>query len=205
MVYYKNDETGAIGIFTSDPGDGWTELTQEEKDAYLLEVAKNDKRSELNIDLSDFQVAGYEFGGIIVCNAWAAETTYVKYDLVLASDSKNYKSLKDNNLNNEPPDVEWWEEFKPVFKTDDQTIVDLTAKCAMDPGAPDRYKFYCTDCAMGMRHQINFNTSANWNIFAEEIRVEHDRIMGKYNAYRIEIALCATVAAVEAVTIDFEA
>jgi hypothetical protein len=195
-MYLVNETTGAFGI-SNLPQAGWRNATQEEIDEYLLEQAKLDKIEELKIDLQTFQIAGYEYAGDIVCAAWDSETTYDLHDLVLATDTKNYRSIQASNLNHEPPNAAWWEEFKPVFKTDDCCLVDL-------PVVTDD-EFYCKAQSDGHRIKVNFGNSTNWNAFIAAMHTERDRIMKKYNAYQTQIADCSTVAEVEAISIDFSA
>jgi hypothetical protein len=203
-MYLVNDTTAEVGIF-NNPQPGWSEATQEQIDEYLLARAKDDKNDELSGDLDTFVNAGYEYAGAIVCDAWNSETTYNDQALVLASDAKNYHSLANSNTNHEPPNAEWWEEYKPDFKPNSGTLLNITAKCALDAGVTDRYKFYTARDDCGFRHQINFNDPDNWNAFAEAMRVEEDRVMRKYCDYQSQIAACANVAEVEAVSIDFSA
>jgi len=66
MLYLKNDITEAIGIFNR-PQEGWTELTQEELDAYLLEEAKKAKVEELDLDFSAFECGGHVYDGNTYC------------------------------------------------------------------------------------------------------------------------------------------
>lgn len=201
-MYLTNEGTGQTAVF-NNPQIGWRDATQQEIDDYLLVQAKNDKILELKGDLNDFMVAGYEDTGDIVCAAWDSGTTYALHDLVLATDTKNYRSIQADNLNHEPPDVTWWEEFNPVFKFDNCSMINLTAKCDLDAGATDRYKFYDKGYDDGFRNQINFGDSTKWDAFAEALRVEEDRVMRKYNDYRSQIAQCSTTAQVEAISIDF--
>lgn len=195
-MYLVNDITAEVGIF-NNPQPGWSEATQEEIDAYLLEQAKTDKIEELTTDLSAFQLAGYEYTGDITCAAWSSATTYDLHDLVLATDTKNYRSIQDSNLDHEPPNATWWEEFKPDFKTDNCCMVDL-------PTVTD-YEFYCKAQSDGFRIKVDFGNSTNWDAFVVAIYAERDRIMKKYNDYQTQIAECTTVAQVNAITIDFSA
>lgn len=182
----------------------WREATQGEIDAYLLPRAKDLKITELKGDLNNFLIAGYQYDGNITCPTWVTETTYVIKELVVGSDSINYKSLADDNTGHDPiSSPSWWEEFEPVFKMDNAAMVNITAKCKLDSGAPDRYKFYAKGDDSGFRHQIDFNNVTDWEDFVEAIALEEDRVMRKYNDYRTQIAECQTVAAVEAITIDF--
>lgn len=207
MKYYKKISTGNIAVFSdfqTTPPEGYEEATQAEIDEYLLEQAKKDKVIELKSVLHDFMITGYEYTGNIVCAAWDSQTTYDLYELVLGSDSKNYKSLIADNQGNDPiSSPEEWEEFYPVFKFDNAGILNVRIKDGLDPGAPDRYKFYDKGCTNGFRNQINFGDSTNWNNFAKDIEEEEDRVMKKYNDYRSQIALCTTIQQVDDITINF--
>ena len=203
-MYLRNDATGEIGVFTNYQ-QGWSPagpedppLPQPEIDAYLLEIAREEKEFELKRKLSDFQLAGNEYLGDIFCAEWTAVDTYMKDDLVLASDGKNYKSLKADNLDHEPPDAEWWAEFCPVFKTDDRTTLNILLQSSRASEAAERYLFRDKD-----RIKIDFADDAKWDAFAADMNDEKNRIMAKYNDYCEEIKLCSTVAEVEAISIDF--
>jgi len=195
MFYYKNNETGGILVTPNQQGAGWTELTQQEEDDFLLEQAKENKVKELKGDLNNFMIAGYEYTGDIVCDAWDSETTYAKHDLVLAADTENYRSIQAGNLNHEPPNATWWEEFIPVFKINDGCLVDL-------PVVTDN-EFYCKAQSDGYRIIVNFGDSTNWNAFLAAMYTERDRIMKKYNDYQTQIAECTTIQQVDDITINF--
>jgi hypothetical protein len=205
-MYLTNDTTEEVGEFAL-PQDGWSPSTQEEIDAYLLQKAKDSKVSEVVKKLSDFQEAGYEYDGAIVCDDWSSSTTYNKYDLVYDTVSEaNYKSLKDDNLNNPPESSPVdWALFTPVFKTDQCCMVNLSVQDGIDAAESEKYKFFCRCDSIDIRLKINFDDAVNWLAFTKAMRKEQDRVMKKYNAYRTQIAKCATVAAVEAITIDFSA
>jgi hypothetical protein len=206
MNYYKNDATAGIAITPHTLGAGWTLMTQNEIDAYLLSQAKIAKVEELKVKLEEFQDAGTQYTGDIVCPVWAAGTTYSQHDLVLATDSKNYQSLADSNLGNDPVSSPGdWEEFTPVFRVNDEVMLNLGVKGRMNTGATNRYKYYSIEEADGFRHFIDFDNNPNWSAFAEFLSDEKDRVMVKYNGYRTQIALCATIAAVDAIVIDFSA
>jgi hypothetical protein len=194
-MYLKNDITEEIGVFMTSQ-EGWSEATQEEIDAFLLAQAKTTKIDELKEDLKNFCDNGYAYTGDIVCAAYDSEITYALNALVLGSDSKNYISLQADNTGHDPTSSpEWWEEFIPEFKTDDCCMINLTTV------TDNEYYTKRTDDLI--KHKINFGDSTNWDAFVTAMHTEKDRIMKKYQEYDIEINNCSTVAAVDAIVIDF--
>ncbi len=204
-IYLKNSQTGEIACFGCyQPG--WSPasaeeppLSEEEIDGFLLEKAQSEKVMDLTADLGIFCEIGFEYLGEISCQVWELDVTYSRKALVLGSDEKNYKSLKDNNLNNDPfSKPEWWEEFYPVFKTNDKTTQNVQLKDRLPLEAPERYIYRDKD-----KSKIDFVEAIAWLSFVDEILEEKDRIMGKYNDYYEQIDLCLTIAEVGAIVIDF--
>jgi len=198
-MYLKRDTDGQIGEF-NNPQPGWSTPTQAEIDAYLLDKAKVDKNTELDEALSDFEKTGYSYTGTIVCAAWGSATNYSKKDLVLGTDGKNYKSLKKNNLNNEPPDVTWWEEYYPDFKLKDKVTTNIILKNALPAATPDRWIFGAKS-----NIPIDFANVTNWDAFFDLILPEKDRIMRKDDNYQDQIDLATTQAELDAIIISFSA
>lgn len=202
MNKYKEDSTGKISTFSAlqqNPPSGWSVPTEEDLDEELFEEAQLNKVLELKTKLSDFEIAGFQYAGDIVCAAWEAGETYPRNSLVLASDGKNYKSLKKINLDNDPTiSPAWWEEFYPVFKTSDRTTLNIMLKNVRPSESFERYIFRAKN-----KIKINFSNATNWTAFYNAINDEKDRIMGKYNDYYEEIELCDTIPDVEAIVIDF--
>lgn len=207
--FHNNNENRTIYIefpgaaFYKEP---WREATQEEIDGYLLGQAKSTKISALKSDLSAFVTQGYEYSGTIVLPAWSDATTYSNGEVVCGSDSNNYTSIADDNLNHDPvSSPKYWELFKPVFKITDCAILNIDAHKLLSDADPNKHKFFDSCNSTSPRHEIDFGDAAGWNAFAETITTEQNRVMRKYNQYRIDISLCKTVAQVEAITIDFSA
>ncbi len=73
-----------------------------------------------------------------------------------------------------------------------KTVQDLSAS------NPDRYKF--CDITHALR---DFVDEAGYIVFKDAILDEYDRIMKKYNAYRVQIDACLTIEEVDAITVDF--
>ena len=221
MIFLINTETDQLLAFESIvgaqyvksegdfPGEPvykkpWRSATQEELDDYLLAQAKTKKVAALKDDLDEFMSAGLQYMGDIVCAAWDSEMTYALHDLVLATDSKNYQSLQNSNLNNDPVSSPGdWAEFTPLFRTDDEVMINLGVKKGSSSGSANRYKYYSVQESDGFRHFIDFGSNPDWTAFSEVLSDEKNRIMVKYNNYRTQIAMCADVAAVDALVIDF--
>lgn len=207
MIYYTNETNESVGVFdanTHTAPPGWRESTQSEIDAYLLNQAKSLKVEELNESIDEFRSGGYEYSREIFCPAYASETSYTIHDLVLGSDSKNYESLQSDNQDNDPiSSPTFWSEYKPIFKTNDKTMLNILVKCSLKVTAPDRYKFYTKKQTDETKHFIDFEDNTKWTNFVAEIQEEEDRVMKKYNAYGIQIAGCSKVAEVNAINIDF--
>jgi len=204
-IYLKNDQNGEVACFGCyQPG--WSPasaqeppLSEEEIDGFLLKKSQSEKVMDLKLDLSVFCEIGFEYSGEISCQIWELDVEYSRKALALGSDDKNYKSLKDNNLDNDPvSSPEWWEEFYPVFKTDDRTTQNVQLKDRLPLEAPERYIYRDKD-----KIKIDFVGATNWLPFVDKVLEEKDRIMGKYNDYYEQIDLCQTVAEVEAIVIDF--
>jgi hypothetical protein len=86
-----------------------------------------------------------------------------------------------------------------TFDLDKDSIANIVdVKTEVDPANPDRYKFANTSGVF-----IDFADQAGWDAFKQAICTERDRIMVYYVSKKKEINDCLTVAAVEAVTIDF--
>lgn len=84
------------------------------------------------------------------------------------------------------------------FQLSDQTIENIQMKNSCPSGMSDRYKF------CDMNHVlVNFVDASGFVAFLESVFAEKDRVMVKDNAYKVEIAACETVAAVDAIVIDF--
>lgn len=87
-----------------------------------------------------------------------------------------------------------------VFKLTADVIENIQMKNSCPAGMTDRYKFCDIDHVL-----INFTDAAGFTVFLEAIFTEKDRVMVKYNAYKIQIAACADIAEVDAIVIDFAA
>jgi len=202
-MYLKRDSDGQVGV-ANNYQTGWSPATavdppvpQADIDAYDLESAQNTKRLEVKESLSDFEKTGYTYTGAITCAVWNSGT-YAKKDLVLATDTNNYKSLKNGNTDNEPPNATWWEEYEPIFKTKDKVTSNIILKNNLPPATPDRWIF-------GAKQNIpvNFDNATDWDSFFDKILPEKDRIMRKYDNYLDQVDLCTTVAQVDAIIPDF--
>lgn len=200
MKYYKEIISGNMGEFSDMqliPPAGWEEALQADIDLYLLNKAKEAKIFELKDKLHIFRTAGYEYSGIIICDVWSNQESYSMHALVSAVDQKNYKSLINDNLGNDPIiSPERWEEFKPEFRVDEKTIINL--------GTVSDYEFFTKSENDGYRHRINFGSEVNWNNFKDVLMSEEDRLMKKYNQYRADIAVCTTQQEIDDIIIDFE-
>ena len=194
------DQGNLSGFFSAAP---WRAATQDEIDEYLLDTAKNSKIEILKENRDAFLDAGFIYWGIISCPTWDDSTSYSKNDLVAAS-GVNYRSVADKNLNHEPASYpEWWFVFEPVFRIDFATLLNVDAKCRLNPSVPSAYKFFDKSDALGNRRQIDFGDAAGWSDFVESFLAEEDRVMRKYNDYRNKIADCSTVEELNAIVIDF--
>ncbi len=213
MDYLFNEETEAVLEKTADMGRAfdsypWREATQAERDAYLLGQAKDAKNKELQVAFHAFLLAGYECAADIICDTWDSETTYsIKELAVIEAPAPNlFRSKVNGNQGNAPassPDE--WEVFDPVFNLDDCSILCMNTQRALGAGATDRYKFYCAPDSDNYRNQIDFGGDEQFEIFALAYLAEKVRVMDKYNYYFGLIMLCLTVAAVDAIEIDFSA
>ena len=87
-----------------------------------------------------------------------------------------------------------------TFCISDESKVNITFKNTLPAGATDRYKYYDASDV-----QVNFADADGWNAFYDAISPEMDRIMRYYCAKKKEINDAETVAAVDAITIDFTA
>ena len=85
-----------------------------------------------------------------------------------------------------------------VFQLVDKTIENIQMKNTCPSAMVDRYKFCNMDHVL-----VDFGDAVGFLAFLEAIFSEKDRVMVKYNAYKVEIAACLTVAAVDAIVIDF--
>lgn len=207
--YRINPDTGIIvkdignlsGAFFQIP---WRAATQEEIDADLSATAKTAKIQVLKTDRDTFLDAGYLYPGPIFFPAWSDSETYSKNAWVTSA-SVNYRSLADDNLNNDPPSSsDWWNVFFPVFRMDPSTLLNVDAKCRLNSGWADAFKFYEKSDSSGYRCQIDFGDAGNWTLFVEAFLAEEDRVMVKYNDYRNQIADCVTIAEVNAIIINFD-
>ena len=147
-MYLTNDETGEVGEFNK-PQPGWSDSTQEEIDACMLQCAKEAKFTTLHQDRIDFCAAGFNYLGNVFCIS-------------------------------------------------DESTQNIVLKNELDADATDRWKYY-DDAG----NQINFTDQYIWGAFFDEILSEKDRVMMYYCATKKAISDAATVAAVEAITIDF--
>lgn len=205
-MYLKRDSDGQITIATnyqvgwSPAAAGDPPVSQADIDAYNLEDAQAAKRIEIKESLSDFEKAGYTYTGAITCAVWNSGSTYAKKALTLATDTNNYKSLKAGNLNNEPPNVTWWEEYEPIFKTKDKVTSNIILKNNLPAVTPDRWIF-------GAKSNIpvDFGNATDWDAFFDKILPEKDRIMRKYDNYLDAVDLTTTIAEVDAIVPDFSA
>ncbi len=207
MNYYVNETTEEFAGFSdlqTSPSAGWRTATDAEIQFHHLTKAKDSKILELKRKQTEFTDSGILYTGAIVVSAWDSETTYPRNVLVRATDSEIYRSLQADNLDHEPIESsDWWNLFFPVFRLDAATVMNIDANSHMSVDNPNRYKFYSKSDPDGFRVEIDFGDATNWDAFVEIFTDERDRVMKKYNAYRSQIALCATVAEVDAIVIDF--
>lgn len=84
------------------------------------------------------------------------------------------------------------------FQLTDQTIENIQMKNSCPSGMSDRYKFCDMDHIL-----VDFGDASVFVAFLEALFAEKDRVMVKDNAYKVAIAACETVAAVDAIVIDF--
>lgn len=63
MPYYKHDVTGGVALCGGSPGEGWTELTQEETNAELFNQAKIVKLDILRLAKEAFMALGFSYEG----------------------------------------------------------------------------------------------------------------------------------------------
>lgn len=91
MVYYKSNQNGGIGVFKSDPGIGWTKLTQEEIDYFLLKQAKLAKLEVLKIKKYSFCNAGFLYSENTYCLSDASTSNIILKNSLPPSATDRYK------------------------------------------------------------------------------------------------------------------
>ena len=85
------------------------------------------------------------------------------------------------------------------FGLTDDVTENIQMKNSCSPAMLDRYCF----CDLG-HDLVDFVDAAGFTAFMEEIFAEKDRVMVKYNAYKLEIASCKTIACVGAIVVSFD-
>jgi len=90
-----------------------------------------------------------------------------------------------------------------TFLLNDKTTENIRLKFRCSAANPDRYKFYDFTEDPKDAVLVNFTDLAGFTTFSEAVQDEKDRVMVKYNAYKVQIAACVTVAEVNAIVIDF--
>lgn len=176
---------------------------QAEIDSLLLEKSKSSKLTELIGKRDALLANGITYTGAIVVDVWDINVEYHKHALVKDSNGDIYKSLESGNIGNDPATSPVWNFFQPVFTMTTCCMTNLTVKSGLN-GAPNRYKFFTKTEADGYRHFIDFGNLEEWNSFVLAVRSEENRIMEKYCAYASSIAICTTVAEVDAIVINFD-
>lgn len=86
------------------------------------------------------------------------------------------------------------------FGLDNDTIINIRLKEDCPDTMPQRYSF-----ADKKDVRIDFGDNTEFTLFKNAVVVEKDRVMVKYTGYKVTIALCQTVQAVEDITVDFSA
>lgn len=85
-----------------------------------------------------------------------------------------------------------------IYSLTDRTTDNIQLKNTCSLSMPDRFKF-CDNANM----LVDFTDAAGFVAFLEAALAEKDRVMVKYNAYKIQIVACVTVAEVENIIIVF--
>lgn len=85
-----------------------------------------------------------------------------------------------------------------TYLLSDNNCSNISLTAALPGGTAGEFEFCDIDNEL-----VDFVDSAGFTAFADSIRVEKDRVMKKYNAYKVEIRGCATIADINAITIDF--
>lgn len=85
-----------------------------------------------------------------------------------------------------------------TYPLTDRTTDNIQLKNTCSLSMPDRFKF-CDNANV----LVDFTDAGGFIAFVEAVLAEKDRVMVKYNAYKIQIAACITVAEVENIIIDF--
>lgn len=87
-----------------------------------------------------------------------------------------------------------------TYSLTDKTTDNIQLKNTCSLSMPDRFKF-CDNANV----LVDFTDAAGFVAFLEAALAEKDRVMVKYNAYKIQITACINVAEVENIIIDFSA
>lgn len=197
MSYYKNNETESIGYFSHDPGAGWTELTEIELEEFELQRAKDEKIGELKNALISFTEQGYKYQG----EPWNEGFDYPAWVIIRASDEALYRGLQNSNLGNNPvSSPSWWERYDPVFLLTEDVVSNVLLKDNCSQIMPDRYHFYDDRYTL-----INFVGSTEFVKFKQDLFGERDRVMVKFNKYKLQIEKCENIQCVEDIQINFSA
>lgn len=227
--YLINGDTGEFVLYSTDLGSvyfsaPWRDATQEEIDAYLLVGAKVAKIDTLKTAKQSFCDAGLAYSGddYPLSNESAQDIilkqnllSYESDDVSVMGSTQAYilpaghgiKMISDGQIitvsgydeaaNNGDKTVA---SFEGDFVVVDEAVVDEAVGDDVVISSYSRYKYHDTDDV-----QHDFVNDAGWNSFSNAIMVERDRIMRYDCDKKREINDCTTVAAVDAVTIDFSA
>lgn len=222
MYYYKNNINGTIALFNRRPLSGWTELTEEELDAFLLVQAKIAKLEMLESAKSTFYDAGYPYSGdTYPLDNEAAQDILLKQNL-LSYMSGNVSAMASTNAYILPAghgikmisggQIITVSGFTESANNGDKTVYSLEGDfIVVDENLADevvgddivissysRYKYHDISDV-----QHDFINDAGWNGFSNAIMVERDRIMWYDCTKRKEISDAADMETLDAITIDF--
>lgn len=162
-----------------------------------LKNKKAEKVKELKEKLELFAEQGYQYQG----ESWNEGFDYPAWVIVRASDENLYRGLQDSNLGNNPvTSPEWWERYDSVFLLTEDVISNILLKDNCSQIMPDRYHFYDDKYTL-----INFVGSTEFDKFKQDLFGERDRIMVKFNKYKLQIEKCEDIQCVEDIQIDFSA
>lgn len=221
-MYLKNDETGTIGIF-ANPQTGWTELTEEELDDFLLKDARIDKFKTLDGAKDAFCETGFEYDECFFCTTDSPMGDIVLQDKLLSYESSGVSVTAETDLYTLPGGhgltftvnqlievlgftesanngVKKVQTFSGNDLTVQESLADEEAGDDISIITPDRYRRYDT-CDI----QQSFTDCAGWEAFFDAITQEKNRIMNYYYAKRKEISDAEDMETLDAITIDFSA
>ena len=160
-------------------------------------MKKAEKIEELKNKLDLFAEQGFKYQG----EPWNAGFDYPAWVIVKASDENLYRGLQDSNLDHDPvSSPAWWERYDPVFLLSEDVISNVLLKDNCSQIMPDRYHFYDNEYTL-----INFVGSTEFIKFKQNFFAERDRIMIKYNKYKLQIKKCEDIQCIDDIQIDFSA